>query len=74
MIFKYIKNTPFTKLTLFFRRLLHYRRTFQPLRETLCAGGLELFGEASELFTHAVLQPVVVRSSASLCVYLVTTY
>jgi hypothetical protein len=41
----------FTKLWLFFRRLLHYQHTFPPLRETLCAGGVVLFAEASELFT-----------------------
>jgi hypothetical protein len=67
-------GTSFTKLRLFFHRLLHYQHSFPPLLETLCAGSIELFAEASELFTHAVFQLVVVRNSASLCVYLVTTY
>jgi hypothetical protein len=38
---------------------------FPPLREMLCSGGVELFAEASELFTHAVFQLLVVRKKAS---------
>jgi hypothetical protein len=36
------------------------------LHETLYAGRVKLFAEASELFTHAVFQFVVVRKTASL--------
>jgi len=36
-----------------------------PLGEKLYAGRLELFAEASEIFTHAVFQHVVDRQTAS---------
>jgi hypothetical protein len=36
------------------------------LRETLYAGHVKLFVDASELFTHAVFQLVGVRKTASL--------
>jgi hypothetical protein len=38
---------------------------FPPLRQTLYAGRVKLFAEASVLFTHAVFQLVVVRKTAS---------
>jgi len=38
---------------------------FLPLGETLYAGRLKRFAEASEFFTHAVFQHVVDRQTAS---------
>jgi hypothetical protein len=38
---------------------------FLPLGETLYAGRLKLFAEASEIFTHAVIQHVFDRKTAS---------
>jgi hypothetical protein len=32
----------------------HYRHTFSPLRETLYAGIVKVFAEASELFTYGL--------------------
>ena len=48
-----------------FPQSLHYKLNFPTLPEKLNAGSVELFAEASELFTHAVFQLVVVLKMAS---------
>jgi hypothetical protein len=53
-----------------FRSLFHkvsisVNTLFPPLRETLYAGRVKLFAEASELFTHVLFQIVVARKTAS---------
>jgi hypothetical protein len=61
----YIVGTFFTKLRLFFHKVSITNTLFPPLRQTLYAGRVKLFAEASELFMHAVFQLVVVRNTAS---------
>jgi hypothetical protein len=59
-------GTSFTKLRLFFHKVSFIINILPPpLREMLNAGRVKLFAEASELFTHAVFQLVVVRKTAS---------
>jgi hypothetical protein len=56
----------FTKSKLFFHKVSIINTLFSsPLCETLYAGRVKLFAEASELFTPAVFQLVVVRKTAS---------
>jgi len=51
----YIMGAFFTKLRLFFHKVSFIINTlFPPLRQTLYAGRVKLFAEASELVTHAV--------------------
>ena len=50
-----ITSRSFTKLTLFFHEVsFAIDILFRLLRETLHAGRVKLYAEASELFTHAV--------------------
>ena len=42
------------KVDIIFHSLLHYHHTFSPLRETLYAGIVKVFAEASELFTYGL--------------------
>jgi hypothetical protein len=59
-------GTLFTKLRLFFHKVSFTINTlFPPLRQTLYAGRVKLFAEASVLVTHAVFQLIVVRKTAS---------
>jgi hypothetical protein len=59
-------STSSTPLKLFFYEVSFVINTyFSPLPETLCAGRVKLFGEVSELFTHAVSQLVIVDKTAS---------
>jgi hypothetical protein len=59
-------GTSFTKLRLFFHKVYFFINTiFPPLSQTLYAGRVKLFAEASELVTHAVFRLVVVRKTAS---------
>ena len=52
---------------LFFHKVSFAVNTLFPhLRETLYVGRVKLFAEASEFFTHAVLQLLVVGKTASL--------
>jgi hypothetical protein len=62
----HIVGTSCANLRLFSHKICFTINTiFSSLRETLCAGRVEPFAEGSELFTHAVLQLVVVRTTAS---------
>jgi hypothetical protein len=66
MKFTHIMGTSFTKLRLFFNKVFYTINTFfPPLRETLYAGRVKRFAEASKFSTHAVFQLVVVRKTAS---------
>jgi hypothetical protein len=58
-------GTSFSKRRLFFHKVSIIKTLFPPLCETLYAGRVKLFAEASELFTHAVFQLVVIRKTAS---------
>jgi hypothetical protein len=55
----------FIKLRLFPQSPLHLKHAFSALGETLYAGRVKPFAEASELITHAVSQLVVIRKTAS---------
>jgi hypothetical protein len=67
MKFTYIMGTSFTKLRLFFHKVLFIINTlFQPLCEVLYTSHIKLFAEASKLFTHAVFQLIVIHKMASL--------
>jgi hypothetical protein len=71
MKFIYILATSFTKLTLFSHKVsISINTLFPPLRETLYAFRVKLFAEASEFFTHAVFQVVVVvrKTASSECI------
>jgi len=48
---------------IFPQSLCHYQHFFPPLHEMLYAGCIELFAEASELFTHAVFQLFVIHKN-----------
>jgi len=62
----HIVCTSCKKLRLFPHKICFTVNTiFSRLRETLCAGRVKPFAEGSELFTHAVLQLVVIRTTAS---------
>ena len=67
--FTYTKGTPFTTLRLFLNKVsFAINILFPPIRETLYVGRVDPSAEASGLFTHAVLQlvvVVVVRKTAS---------
>jgi hypothetical protein len=66
MKFTYIMGTSLTKLRLFFHKVFFIVDVhFPSLRKMLYAGSVKLFTEASELFTHAVFELVVVRKTAS---------
>ena len=61
-----ITSTSFTKLTLFSHKVSFVNKTLFPLvRETLYAGRIKLYAEASELWTHTVFQLVVFGKNAS---------
>jgi hypothetical protein len=65
--FTYILGACFTNLRLFFYKVSFVITTFlPPLCEILYAGRVNLFAEASELFTYAVFQFIVCRKMASL--------
>jgi hypothetical protein len=54
-------------MVLFFRKVSFTINTlFPPLRKTQYVGRVKLLAEASEFFTHAVLQVLVVGKTASL--------
>ena len=62
----YTTSTSFTELILFFHKVSFVINTLFPLvRETLYAGRVKLYAEASELLTHAVFQFDVFRKTAS---------
>lgn len=66
MIFICIVGTSFTMLRLFSHKLSSSINTlFTHLCETLWAGSVKFFAEASELFKHVVIHLVVVLKSAS---------
>ena len=66
MNFTYTVGTFFTKLKLFSHTLSFIiNAIFSSLRETLCAGRIKVFAEASERFTDAVLLLIVVGKTAS---------
>jgi hypothetical protein len=66
MNFTYIVGISLTKLRLFSHTLSYNVNTiFSSLRETLCAGRVKPFAEASERFTHVVLLLTVVGKTAS---------
>jgi hypothetical protein len=59
-------GTSITKFRLFFsQNLLHCQHTYSILLETLYAGRVKLFAEASEFFSCALFQLVVLRKSSS---------
>jgi hypothetical protein len=59
-------DTSFTKFGLFLHKIsITINTLFPTFHETLYAAVLIIFAEASELFTHAVFQLVVVRKTAS---------
>jgi len=58
-------SVSFTKIRLFFPQFLFIFSThFSSLWQTLYAGRVKLLAQASEIFTHAVLQLVVVHKMA----------
>ena len=57
-----ISYTFVTELKLFFHKVSTINT---PLSESQDAGRVKLYAEASELFTHAVFQLVVLRKTAS---------
>jgi hypothetical protein len=62
----YIMGTSFTKFRLFFHKVSFVFNTFfSSLCEALCADYVKLFTQASELFTHAMLQHVIIHKMAS---------
>ena len=66
MHFTYITGIPFTALRLFLHTVSFTIDTLYPsTRETLYAGRVEPSVETSGLYTHALLQLVVVRKTAS---------
>lgn len=66
MKFAYIMGISLTKFILFSHKVSFIMKPrFLPLGETLYASRLELFAEASEIFTHAVFQHVVDRPTTS---------
>jgi hypothetical protein len=62
-IYKYRGSALYKVEIIFLQILLHYQHTFPPLRETLHAGHVKIFAEASQTFTHAVLQLAVVHKT-----------
>jgi len=53
--FTYTLSTSFTELRLFFHKISYINNTvFLTFCETVYAGSLKLFAEASEIFTHVV--------------------
>jgi hypothetical protein len=61
--FTYITGTSFSKFRLYFQKVFFIINTLS--LGTLCAGRVQLFAEAPELFTHDVFQLVVIRKTAS---------
>jgi len=66
MKFTYTMGTSFTKLSLFFHKLLFIMNTFfSLLSEMLYTGHVTLFAEASELFVHTMFELIVIHKTAS---------
>jgi hypothetical protein len=62
-------STSFSNLIFFPPQFFFIVKTrFPPLPETLYAGRVKLFAEASELFKHAVFELVVCKTASSECV------
>jgi hypothetical protein len=68
--FTYFIGKSSTVWRLFFYKIFFIINThFQPLYGTLYAGNTKLFTEASEFFTHAVLQVTIVQKNSILEVH-----
>lgn len=66
MKFTYTIGTSFTKLSLFFHKLLFIMNTLFPLLpEMLYTGHINVFAETSELFMHTMFELIVVHKTAS---------
>jgi hypothetical protein len=65
MKFTYVTGTSFIKLIYIFHKIFIINTTFPPWPETLYAGRLKRFAEASVIFTNAVFQLVVFCKTAS---------
>lgn len=70
MKFMYSMGTSLAELRLFFHKVSFIINTLFPLLcEMLYAGCMKLFAEASELFTHAVFQPVIHKKTSLECIH-----
>lgn len=66
MNFTYTIGMSFTKLSLFFHKLLFIMNTLFPLlSEMLYTGNVNLFAETSELFVHTMFELIIIHKTAS---------
>jgi hypothetical protein len=66
MKFTYFTRKSSTAWRLFFHNIFFIINThIQPLHEMLYAGNIKWFPEASEFFTHAALQDIIIHKTAN---------